>query len=53
MLETGFVRRIDDHCRDLYTWYRNDMGLNVHRSYGYLIHPVIARLVTSWWKMNA
>jgi hypothetical protein len=52
MLESGFVRRIDDHCRDLYTWYRNDMGLNVHRSYGYLIHPVIAHLVTGWWKMD-
>jgi hypothetical protein len=52
MLETGFVRRIDDHCRDLYTWYRNDTGLNVHRSYGYLIHPVVARLITRWWKVN-
>jgi hypothetical protein len=53
MLEAGFVRRIDDHCRDLHTWYRNDEGLNVHRSYGYLVHPVVARLVTRWWKMNA
>lgn len=53
MLESGFVRSIDDHCRDLYTWYRNDEGLNVHRSYGYLIHPVVSGLVAEWWKANA
>ena len=52
MLESGYVRSINDHCRDLYTWYRNDEGLNVHRSYGYLVHPVVARLVTDWWNAD-
>ena len=52
MLESGYVRSINDHCCDLYTWYRNDEGLNVHRSYGYLVHPVVARLVTDWWNAD-
>lgn len=48
MIEFGLVRKIEDHANDVYTWYRSNEGLNVHRAYGYLVHPVVGRIVTDW-----
>lgn len=49
MVAQGAVKSIRDHCGDVYNWFRNDSGLNVHRSYGYLVNPVVGRLVADWW----
>jgi len=49
MREFGLVESIEDHFQDIYTHYRDDNGLNPHRSYGYLIHPVMAAKIAAWW----
>ena len=50
MQELGLVEAITDYFQGIYTHYRDeDVGLNPHRSYGYLIHPVVAARVAAWW----
>lgn len=48
MVERGLVGRIEDRYGDVYTAFRNDQGLNPHRSYGYLLHPAAAGAVARW-----
>lgn len=48
MVELGLVEGIEDHHRGIYNAYRDELGLNVHRSYGYLVNPATARLVGEW-----
>lgn len=50
MLARGLTESIDDLRGDLFTYFRNQHGLNVHRSYGYLAHPLIGRWVADWWR---
>lgn len=50
MIEQGMVKSIQDHCGGVYNWFRNDDGLNVHRSYGYLVNPVVGKIVADWWQ---
>jgi hypothetical protein len=47
MLKLGLLRTIEDWPR-IYNHFRGESGLNVHKSYGYLNHPVIAGLVCDW-----
>jgi pimeloyl-ACP methyl ester carboxylesterase len=47
MVSFGLVRAIDDLTR-LYNHFRRDGELNVHKSYGYLNHPVIAAQICRW-----
>ena len=44
----GLVETIEDHT-DLYNFYRGPDGLNVHKSYGYLVNPVVAQVIHDWW----
>lgn len=48
MVEQGLVAAIEDHYGDIYTAFRNDQGLNPHRSYGYLVHPRVGEVVARW-----
>lgn len=48
MVEQGLVDHIEDHHGDIYTAFRNDHGLNPHRSYGYLVHPRVGEVVARW-----
>lgn len=50
MVAQGLTESIDDMNAGLYTYYRNQDGLNVHRSYGYLAHPLIGRVIADWWR---
>ena len=50
MIQQGTIGSIRDHCGGIYNWYRNDDGLNVHRSYGYLVNPVVGRIIADWWQ---
>lgn len=50
MLEQGLTESIEDINAGLYTYFRNQDGLNVHRSYGYLAHPQIGRVIAAWWR---
>ena len=52
LLSSGFTEYIKDYT-DVYTYYRNAAGLNFHRSYGYLAHPLLGELVTRWWRSLA
>ena len=50
MIELKMVGSIEDHCSGIYNFYRNEEGLNVHRSYGYLVNPAVGKVIADWWK---
>jgi len=50
MLELGLVESVEDHCHGIYNFYRNDAGLNCHRSYGYLVNPAVGSIIADWWQ---
>lgn len=49
MLEYDKVDNIVDHCTGIYNYFRNEEGLNCHRSYGYLVNPAVGKLIAQWW----
>lgn len=50
MIELGLIKSIEDHCDGIYNYFRNEEGLNVHRSYGYLVNPVVGKVIADWWQ---
>ncbi|UCC56886.1 MAG: hypothetical protein JSU75_03840 [Gammaproteobacteria bacterium] len=50
MVTKKYIDRIDDRSDQIFNYYRDDRGLNVHKSYGYLVNPVVARVIADWWK---
>ena len=50
MIEQNNTESIRDHCGGIYNWFRNREGLNVHRSYGYLVNPVVGQIIADWWQ---
>jgi len=53
MIELGLVEDIRDNAEPVYTWFRSDLGLNVHRSYGYLVTRHVGNVIATWWKEHA
>ncbi|MBD3671134.1 MAG: hypothetical protein HUJ29_10205 [Gammaproteobacteria bacterium] len=53
MMELGLIDSIEDHCSGIYNFFRNDEGLNCHRSYGYLVNPAVGAVITRWWQGEA
>ena len=53
MLELGLVESITDGNGGIFNYFRNDQGLNVHRSYGYLVNPRVGEVIARWWKQGA
>ena len=49
MRRLGLVEDIEDHCKGVFNWYRNADGLVPHRSYGYLVNPVVSGIIADWW----
>lgn len=49
MTELGLVESIEDHCEGIYNFFRNEEGLNCHRSYGYLVNPAVGKVIADWW----
>mgnify|MGYP001580442240 CR=1 FL=1 len=49
MLGQGCVETIEDQNRGVFNYFRNEQGLNEHRSYGYLVEPHVARTIAGWW----
>jgi hypothetical protein len=47
MLDLELLERLDDHV-GLYNHYRGSLGLNPHKSYGYLIQPEVAESIGAW-----
>jgi len=48
MLKYELVDSIEDHCKNLYNFYRDDKGLNCHRSYGYQVNPAVGEIIAKW-----
>ena len=49
MVETRQVESITDRRGNIFNHYRDSKGLNVHKSYGYLINPVVSKTIADWW----
>lgn len=49
MLDLRLLKSIEDHNHGVYNFFRNEDGLNSHRSSGYLVNPVVGRLIADWW----
>jgi hypothetical protein len=47
MIDLDLVEDIEDHT-ELYNHFRGDIGLNVHKSYGYLAHRLVAERIGDW-----
>lgn len=52
MIELGLIDSIEDHCEGIYNFFRNEEGLNCHRSYGYLVNPAVGKVIADWWSKN-
>ena len=52
MVEQQAIELIDDRHHGVFNGFRNERGLNAHRSYGYLVEPHVARAVAGWWQGN-
>ena len=50
MVTENYIDSIDDRSDRIFNYYRDDRGLNVHKSYGYLVNPVVAGIIADWWK---
>lgn len=50
MITRGCIENISDMGKNIYNHYRDEKGLNVHKSYGYLVNPVISRVIADWWR---
>jgi hypothetical protein len=50
MLELGLIQSITDVNGGIFNYFRNEEGLNVHRSYGYLVNPRVGEVIARWWK---
>lgn len=49
MVELGLIESIVDIHENVFNYFRNERGLNVHRSYGYLVNPRLGRVIADWW----
>ncbi|MEN8107676.1 MAG: hypothetical protein ABFS22_06660 [Pseudomonadota bacterium] len=50
MLKAHCLDHIEDHHEGIFNYYRDDRGLNVHKSYGYLVNPEVGKLIAEWWQ---
>lgn len=51
MVDNQCVNSIRDMRNDIMNHYRDDKGLNVHKSYGYLANPHVAQVIADWWRV--
>jgi len=52
MRTLDIIESIEDHCEGIYNFFRNEEGLNCHRSYGYLVNPAVGKVIADWWKQS-
>ena len=53
MRSLAIIESIDDHVEGIYNFFRNEEGLNCHRSYGYLVNPAVGKVIADWCKQSA
>jgi len=51
MLKQGLIASIEDER--IYNHFRGERGLDVHKSYGYLNHPVVAERICDWLRYSS
>lgn len=49
MRDLGLVQNIEDKHQGVLNYFRNEKGLNVHRSYGYLVNKLVGQAIAQWW----
>lgn len=49
MVSNRDIESIVDLRDGIYSHYRDQHGLNVHKPYGYLVNPNVARVIVDWW----
>jgi hypothetical protein len=49
MIDNGCVGSITDMRNEILNNYRDANGLNVHKSFGYLVNPHVAQVIADWW----
>ena len=49
MIKPENTQSITDYSEEIYNHYRNEKGLNFHRSYGYLVNPAVGNVISDWW----
>ncbi len=49
MLKPENTQSITDHSEGIYNFFRDDEGLNFHRSYGYLVNSAVGHVIADWW----
>ena len=49
MLKPENTQSITDHSKGIYNFFRDEEGLNFHRSYGYLVNPAVGNVIADWW----
>ena len=50
MVNRGLTESIRDEHRDIYNYFVSTQGLNVHRSYGYLVNEKVGAAIAAWIK---
>jgi hypothetical protein len=50
MVRRGLIESITDEHDDVFNYFRNQNGLNFHRSYGYLVQPRVGAVIADWWR---
>lgn len=50
MPRLGLVESLVDINEGVFNYFRDDRGLNIHRSYGYLVNPRVGEVVARWWR---
>ncbi len=52
MIHMGLLDSLADSDEELYGGFRGQAGLNVHRSYSYLVQPAVGRVLADWWRAS-
>ena len=52
MRDLGLIEKISDVDSGIFNYFRNAEGLNVHRSYGYLVNPRVGEVIAKWWRQG-
>lgn len=48
MINRGLVESIRDEHKDVFNYFVDGKGLNVHRSYGYLVNEKVGKVIADW-----
>jgi pimeloyl-ACP methyl ester carboxylesterase len=49
MVGLGLTASIED-VGGVFNYFRNERGLNVHRSYGYFVNATVGAEIAAWWR---